>query len=495
MPIDGDLFETLRLELRRGSLTLGVLAQLHEERYGYTLRQALAADGLEMEESTLYPLLRRLEAQGLLVSEWREEDRRRKRFLPPLPRRRGHAGAPARRMAPPRRLPRQDHRTLDTDGHAMTLVEDYLRAVALLLPKAQRDDIVAELRDTVLSRIEAREAELRRAPTDDETEAVLREIGHPLVVAARYREGPQHVIGPALYPYWLFAVRVAVTIQIGLALIVFFVQSLSGGNVAPSFGHAVSAALTGSATLVGIATAIAWIIERRNIRIGYLDRWRVRDLRGLEILGWNWTDWKGWREGLATGPAPKPDAILGRALGAIAFGSVLVLWWIGALHIALAVDVHELRAAGLDADGLAIDWAALKTALFLPVLVYGLAIVGQGVVILARPREIALHGLLDLAIGAGELALAVWIWTVSILSPAIRVDSIAAFVARARGVVHHGAPLELAPLLMIGVVLAMVIALGRMARGVWEVARWSGPDSADRRSISRKSATPDSLSG
>jgi DNA-binding PadR family transcriptional regulator len=80
MGADGDLYESLRMELRRGSLTLGVLARLREERYGYTLRQALAADGLEMEESTLYPLLRRLETQGLLVSEWREEDRRRKRF-------------------------------------------------------------------------------------------------------------------------------------------------------------------------------------------------------------------------------------------------------------------------------------------------------------------------------------------------------------------------------------------------------------------------------
>ena len=57
-----------------------VLACLRDERYGYTLRQALAADGLEMEESTLYPLLRRLESQGLLDSEWREEDKRRKRF-------------------------------------------------------------------------------------------------------------------------------------------------------------------------------------------------------------------------------------------------------------------------------------------------------------------------------------------------------------------------------------------------------------------------------
>ncbi len=80
MPIEDDLYESLRMELRRGSLVLAVLARLRQERYGYTLRQALADDGLEMEESTLYPLLRRLETQGLLVSEWREEDRRRKRF-------------------------------------------------------------------------------------------------------------------------------------------------------------------------------------------------------------------------------------------------------------------------------------------------------------------------------------------------------------------------------------------------------------------------------
>ena len=80
MAVDPDLFESMRLELRRGSLVLAVLARLREERYGYTLRRALAVDGLEMEESTLYPLLRRLESQGLLVSEWREEEKRKKRF-------------------------------------------------------------------------------------------------------------------------------------------------------------------------------------------------------------------------------------------------------------------------------------------------------------------------------------------------------------------------------------------------------------------------------
>ena len=73
-------FENLRLELRRGALVVAVLARLRTEHYGYALRKALAEQGMEIDENTLYPLLRRLETQGLLDSEWREEDKRAKRF-------------------------------------------------------------------------------------------------------------------------------------------------------------------------------------------------------------------------------------------------------------------------------------------------------------------------------------------------------------------------------------------------------------------------------
>jgi PadR family transcriptional regulator PadR len=75
-----DQFDALRLELRRGCLVMAVLAQLRVEHYGYTLKNELTDQGLNIDEGTLYPLLRRLEAQGLLVSEWREEDKRNKRF-------------------------------------------------------------------------------------------------------------------------------------------------------------------------------------------------------------------------------------------------------------------------------------------------------------------------------------------------------------------------------------------------------------------------------
>lgn len=78
--VNEEIFDSLRLELRRGCLVLAVLAQLRQEHYGYTLRKSLTETGLEIEESTLYPLLRRLETQGLLTSEWREEEKRNKRF-------------------------------------------------------------------------------------------------------------------------------------------------------------------------------------------------------------------------------------------------------------------------------------------------------------------------------------------------------------------------------------------------------------------------------
>jgi PadR family transcriptional regulator PadR len=78
--VDAQLLDSLRLELRRGCLVVAVLAQLREEHYGYTLRKSLADKGLAIEESTLYPLLRRLETQGLLTSQWREEEKRNKRF-------------------------------------------------------------------------------------------------------------------------------------------------------------------------------------------------------------------------------------------------------------------------------------------------------------------------------------------------------------------------------------------------------------------------------
>lgn len=75
-----DRLDKMRMELRRGVLVLAVLAALREERYGYSLRKKLIAGDIDIEEGTLYPLIRRLESYGLLVSRWSEHDGRKRRY-------------------------------------------------------------------------------------------------------------------------------------------------------------------------------------------------------------------------------------------------------------------------------------------------------------------------------------------------------------------------------------------------------------------------------
>lgn len=74
-----DVLAGLLMEMRRGTIVLCVLAQLEEPRYGYHLVTTLAQSGIPVEANTLYPLLRRLEGQGLLHSTWQAEGAERPR--------------------------------------------------------------------------------------------------------------------------------------------------------------------------------------------------------------------------------------------------------------------------------------------------------------------------------------------------------------------------------------------------------------------------------
>lgn len=78
--LEKDLLESLLSELRRGTLILSVLSQLGEARYGYALVQILEEKGIRIDANTLYPLLRRLEKQGLLCSEWNTEEAKPRKY-------------------------------------------------------------------------------------------------------------------------------------------------------------------------------------------------------------------------------------------------------------------------------------------------------------------------------------------------------------------------------------------------------------------------------
>ena len=114
----------------------------------------------------------------------------------------------------------------------MELLERYLQAVRTYLIRNRRDDIVKELGDNILSQMEDRSAELRRPLNQLEQAAILKQYGHPLVAAARYRRLPlQQLVGPTLFPLYWYALQAVLAFVAAFHLMIAFVVALSRGSV------------------------------------------------------------------------------------------------------------------------------------------------------------------------------------------------------------------------------------------------------------------------
>lgn len=291
----------------------------------------------------------------------------------------------------------------------MDMIERYLAAVAAQLPQDEREDIVAELRDLILSRFEAKEEELGRALTDDEKEAILREIGHPLVVAARYRKGPDSLVGPELFPYWLFAAKAGVLLMLAAQAVVLFINLISGPEDA---GRSIAQAFHGffgaSLTLIGALTVAAGLFEHYGIRPRWLTQWRVKDLGAFGLA-----DPAAW--GVAMGAAgasagagssrrapmwgprpPKPWPGAEYLVSFIAVG-VFVLWWVGVLHFPGLMS-FQIRGGYAQVHGAPI-WATLHGA----ILLYALGQMAIDLASLAAPHAQRMRAAAQVAIGGAGL--------------------------------------------------------------------------------------------
>lgn len=366
----------------------------------------------------------------------------------------------------------------------MDMLEDYLRAVSRLLPRAKRDDITAELRDEILTRIEVRESELGRKLSDNETEQLLRDFGHPIVVAARYRDGPQYSVGPALYPYWIFAVRFAVVLEICISAAVFIGRMFSGAHIGDAFGQAIGSGLTGVMTLIGFATVAAWLIERKGITIEYFNTWRVRDLRFLDFAAWEWGDISERIKAMTTAAAyeyprehgwgfhswSRRQSSAGRGVALVTGGGVFILWWIGVISFGLRAMPADFGNMPISAGGLAnVDLAALKAAIFWPVLAYFIALIGLGVVVLTWPRGVRMRGAIDIALGTAAMVLAAWVWGASPIAAAVRVDSVAEMAGRIGAFFANPIPVPLDLFISLMLVFTAVGGFFRALGGVWEL--------------------------
>lgn len=354
----------------------------------------------------------------------------------------------------------------------MDLIERYLKAVGAQLPAAGREDILAELRDLLMSRVEEREAELGRPLTEAEVEAVLREVGHPLTVAARYGAGPQHVVGPELYPWWLFGVKTALTVLVLITAVGAVARILFGGaEVGQAIGQAFAGLFSSGLTVVGLATLAGFIIERQKDKPAFLTEWRAKDLGMFEVgvFSRSWWDSLSEQQGTRADRAkPKMSPTAG-ALGSATGWGIFLLWWSGLLGLGFRPEDlgGELVRGEVDYGLLFADTVAL---LYWPVVVFAAA---QGVFHLLRamtgsPVRLTAFG--DVVFRGASLTLLGWIWLYSPFSSLIRVDTIGAFIDRTETLIRTGAGLDTILMLVVagafvGEVFALIGALKKLVMG------------------------------
>lgn len=315
----------------------------------------------------------------------------------------------------------------------MDIIDRYLNAVAAQLPQDQRADIVAELRDMILSRFEEREEALGRPLTGAEQEDILREIGHPLAVAARYGSGPQHVVGPELFPWWVFGVKAGLIVMAAITALGVLVRVLVGDvEVGRAIGQAVSGLFQSGIMLIGFATIAAFIIERQKEKPAFIRDWRVKDLGVFEfgaalnadavsrgLSGGEWTMPR--REARRASP-------VARAVGSAVGWSVVLLWWVGWLPVTHTTpETLGAVVGGVDYGRLLVDIHAM---LYWPVIVFGLARIAFDVMRAARPDGVRFTALGDIGFGVAEGALFGWLWLYSPLSKVVFVPTVEAFVDR-----------------------------------------------------------------
>lgn len=290
----------------------------------------------------------------------------------------------------------------------MDMVERYLEAVAAQLSVDERDDITAELRDLILSRIEAREEALGRPLEDREREAILQEIGHPLVVAARYRKGPDSLIGPELFPYWLYGVKAGLLVLLAVSGLGLVVRLITGSaDAGRDIGQAFHGFFGSGLTLIGTLTLVGAVMEHYGVRPRWLTHWRVRDLSAFQLSDpsqWGaaaagttkasqiWTPW------MARGRNPAAEA----GFSFLAVG-LFVLWWVGLVHF------PGLGALEVSGGRVAVTPAPVWATLFVPVLLYALGQMGVDLFTLIRPQAKRMRAVLAILIAVAGLWLT---WTI-----------------------------------------------------------------------------------
>lgn len=241
----------------------------------------------------------------------------------------------------------------------MDLIERYLQAVKGYLPADQQDDIAAELKDGLLSQVEDREAGLGRKMTADELTALIKQSGHPMLVASRYLP-QQYLISPGMYPFWWASMRIMLLVvglvYVLLAGISMFTNAWPIQSLIHSLIHATNGFFETALFYAAVVTLVFWLFERNQVRFGFLDCWNPAKLAAVQ---------------------PRQTISRVESLFEIVAGVLFVLWWIGVISFATQFSHHGKPVPFAMSSAWEPYWW--------PILVLGVGEIGLAVVNLVSP--------------------------------------------------------------------------------------------------------------
>jgi hypothetical protein len=244
----------------------------------------------------------------------------------------------------------------------MELLDRYLHAVRFWLPKAHQNDIIEELRDDLSSQIENKESSLGRGITEDELSSILRHVGHPMRVAARYQR-QQILIGSALFPLYKFVLKIVMlgylipwaVIWVVLTILSTYRASNHMLTVISSWGSF----FTNVFIIFGIVTLLFAILERFQSNLAFLDKWDPRKLPR----------------------APKRKERISRteSVFGLVFSVFFVVWW-------LSLPSYGYRMFGSALSSGAITLNPALRGYYIPFLLPTLVIMAQQCINIFRPE-------------------------------------------------------------------------------------------------------------
>ena len=287
----------------------------------------------------------------------------------------------------------------------MDLIDRYLSAIRWNLPRGSNaDDILAELRDVIGNRIDEREEALGRPLGEKDVGAVLREFGHPLVVAARYGT-QQWLIGPDLFPFYWFALKVVLAISLLLSALSGVGDIVAGAHPLQALSHLIHGAWWSLLGHAGLVTLVFAVIERTGWLTDHLTRWSPENLPDLGNLT------------VKTKPQSQWESVF-----EVVVGIGVILWWAGLIPLPIAYT---------DVKGLTLTPDPIWTAMWLPILALLVARTVFNLVQWLRPRWKIMRGVLSVGTAAAAIGILVivyqaghWLTATSATIPADRLADI-----------------------------------------------------------------------